>query len=302
MFARALSAFVSELALKRCLLVHLHISQYGSFFRKALLAWMAKAFCVPVVLHIHGSKFHNFFAESSKTSQFIIRSTLESADAVLALGDVWADRLRAIAPLAKITVLPNAVRPDIAVRQEGDKTVGFVFLGEVGERKGTFALLEAWARMLASTGRESSVHLTIAGDGDIGRAKRVVDELGLAATVDIRGWIAKSEARDLLSVAKVLVLPSRNEGQPMAILEAMAQGLCVIASDVGGIPEMLRGGAGILVKPDDVDELSKAISLVVADPAVRASCGRNAIERIHTDFNLDVLSSRLEQIYRDLTS
>lgn len=301
-FAKAFCGFVAQLALNRPGIVHLHVSHYGSFYRKSVLAWTAKAFRVPVVLHIHGSRFHLFVSNASRASQFFIRLTLHRADALVALGDVWADRLRTIAPRAKIVVVPNAVRPGIAVSQDDGRPVRFVFLGEIGDRKGTFILLDAWARMLVEAGEETPARLTIAGDGEVDRAKRMVKEFHLETTVDVHGWMPKSEVRQLLASAKVLVLPSRNEGQPMAILEAMAQGLCVIATNVGGIPEMLRDGCGILVDSDNVDQLASAMAFVIADSVARASYGGKAIQRIENEFNIEVLSQRLSELYRSIAT
>ena len=300
-FAKGLYQYLVQLAFDRPVLVHLHISHYGSFFRKAMLAWLAKAFRVPVILHIHGSQFHTFAAEAAKPARWLIQTTLEHADTVLALGDIWAGRLQVIAPKANIAVLPNAVKSMAVKRQASESPVRFAFLGEIGERKGAFVLLDAWARMYADAEEPLSAHLTIAGDGDIDRARRIVAAHKLEATVEILGWIPKHQARELLSASNVLVLPSRNEGQPMAILEAMAQGLCIIASDVGGIPEMLGGSSGILVAHDAVEELASAMAKVVSDPIARAVYGRKAFERFEREYNLDLLSQRLDRIYRDVT-
>ena len=127
--------------------------------------------------------------------------------------------------------------------------VRVVFLGRIGDHKGTFRLLDAWAELArdrdsVATGKAGI--LTIAGDGEVERARDRIRELGLEDTVEVHEWLSESEVGELLDHSQVLVLPSRNEGQPMAVLEAMARGLCVIATDVGGLPEMIGGGCGVL--------------------------------------------------------
>ena len=102
---------------------------------------------------------------------------------------------------------------------------------------------------------------------------------------------------ELLGSAHVLVLPSENEGQPMAILEAMATGMCVVASNVGGIPELLDDTCGVLVPPNRVSELADAISHVTTDHDARARLGANALTRVRNEFDVDVIARRFDELY-----
>ena len=299
-FVFGLVNFVAELALHRPDLVHIHMSSYGSFFRKCLLTWVSSVFRVPIVLHVHGSDFHQFFANAPGVVRLLIRATLERADTVIALGNTWADRLHDIAPRARIFVVPNAIRPDSPVEQQTPGPVHVVFLGEVGDRKGTFTLLNSWAKMLADSGGSVHARLTIAGDGEIDRARDRVAALGLGDSVDVRGWIATADVPELLASAQILVLPSQREGQPMAILEAMAMGVCVVASNVGGIPELLDENGGVLVNPDDVTELADAITYVATDHNARARFGAQALQRVQNEFDVDVIWRRFDELYRRL--
>ncbi|MEU5841261.1 glycosyltransferase family 4 protein [Rhodococcus sp. NPDC047139] len=299
-FIVGLSAFTCALLRRRPEIVHLHTASYGSFVRKAILARIARTARVPVILHVHGAEFHSFYAGCPAPVRALIRATLTGADAVVALGDRWALRLRQIAPDARITVIPNAVRPKEPVSQLPDgRGVNVLFLGEVGERKGTFVLLDAWAR-LAREGFVSDAHLTVAGDGAVATAARQVADLGIADTVTIAGWAAPEQVPELLRNSRVLVLPSRNEGQPMAVLEAMASGLCVVAGDVGGIPDLLDGDSGMLVPPDDPDALAAALRTVITDDAERTRLGTGAWRRVCTDFDVDVVSRRFDALYREV--
>lgn len=93
-FTSGFVGFVVELILRRPEVVHLHTSERGSFVRKGILTWVSAAFRVPVVLHMHGGEFHEYFENAAPSVQRVIRATLVRADVVIALGDVWAKRLR----------------------------------------------------------------------------------------------------------------------------------------------------------------------------------------------------------------
>jgi glycosyltransferase involved in cell wall biosynthesis len=292
--------FLAELVFRRPDVVHINTSSNGSFYRKSLLAWISWAWRVPVVMHVHGSEFQAFFAAAPGPVRLLIRTTLERADTVIALGDTWAQRLRDIAPRADVLVVPNAIRPQSQVEQQTAGPVHVLFLGAVGDRKGTFVLLDAWAKMMADGGGDLAARLTIAGDGEVERARRQVTDLGVDASVDVCGWIPNADVPALLSSAQVLVLPSQNEGQPMAILEAMARGICVVASNAGGIPELLDESCGVLVHPNDVTELAVAITAVVTDRDMRARVGANAFRRVQSEFDVDVIARRFDELYRQI--
>ncbi|WP_240963064.1 glycosyltransferase family 4 protein [Antrihabitans stalactiti] len=300
-FAVGLAKYVAILIGRRPDVVHIHMGSNGSFVRKAIVTWLAKAFRVPVVLHIHGSGFHTFFDESPPVLQRIIRKTLEAAFVVVALGDEWAARLAEIAPGARVVDIPNAIPPGDAVAQPASaEPVHVLFLGQIGERKGAFVLVDAWAKLVAEYGRAIPARLTIVGDGEVERATDQVSTLGLGDSVAVSGWIAPEDVPALIRTAQVLVLPSREEGQPMAILEAMANGLCVVAAPAGGIPEML-GDAGILVPADDVDALAAAIARVVLGDDERVRLGNAALARVCERFDVNVVSRRFDRLYREAT-
>ncbi|WP_407443776.1 glycosyltransferase family 4 protein [Rhodococcus sp. (in: high G+C Gram-positive bacteria)] len=297
------AAFAATLIRRRPEVVHLHTASYGSFVRKALLAGWARALGVPVVMHVHGAEFHRFHSRSPAPLRHLIRHTLSAAATVVALGDNWAQRLAEIAPEARIIVVPNAVRPRSPNSHDSHHgPVEVLFLGEIGERKGTFCLLDAWARLRGDGAVTGRAHLTIAGDGAVAAARRRVADLGLGDSVSVAGWVDPDEVPGLLRGSHVLVLPSRNEGQPMAVLEAMAHGVCIVAGAVGGIPDLVDETSGILVPPDDVAALADALRLVVCDHDLRARLGAGAWQRVATRFDVDVVSRRFDALYREVSS
>jgi glycosyltransferase involved in cell wall biosynthesis len=299
-FATGLVRFAGALV-HRPDLVHIHMSAHGSFVRKAVVLWLAAARRVPVVVHMHGSEFDTFTAALPAPLRAVVRATLTRAAVVLALGRDWGDRLLAIAPGARVEVVPNAVRVPAEPAHPADGPVQVVFLGEIGERKGAFVLLEAWAKLAAEPDVLGGARLVLAGDRGVERARGLIAAHGIAGSAEVRSWLGPEQVGDLLADSAVFVLPSRSEGQPMALLEAMAHGLCVVAGAVGGIPEMVDDGrSGLLVPPDDVEALVVALRRALTDPALRTRLGAAARERVLAEFDLDVVWRRIDELYREV--
>jgi len=295
-YARGALMYLVELARFRPTVVHVHSSADTSFIRKAALFWIASAVRIPVILHIHSSDVPGYYNNSPRLIQAVIRATLCRASVVVALAQAPADGLRMLAPTARITTIPNAVRPACRVTQTvGDEPVRVVFLGRIGDHKGTFRLIEAWAQL-----RGEAATLTIAGDGDVERARRLIRQLGLEDTVEVHQWLSESDVCKLLDQAQIMALPSRNEGQPMAVLEAMARGLCIVASDVGGLGEMIEGGCGVIVSPEDVDGIAAALRRVIQDDGLRARYGAAAYSRVKDRFDVRSVSRQIDALYRQV--
>ncbi|OZM79405.1 glycosyltransferase family 4 protein [Pseudonocardia sp. MH-G8] len=300
-FARAALLYLRALLVARPDLVHLHMSSHGSFVRKAVLFWIARAFHVPALVHVHGSRFDEFHDRLPAPLRLVVRGVLTHAAVVLTLGERWAERISRIAPGARVEVVPNAVVVPESVAPRAGDALQVVFLGAIGERKGAFCLLRAWAKLVAGWDGPVPVHLTLAGDGGVTEARRSVVALGIERSARVQDWLSPAEAAALLEAADVLVLPSRHEGQPMAVLEAMARGVCVVASGVGGIPELVEDTrSGLLVPPDDPDLLADALNRVLGDRELRERLGAEARRRVLAQFDVDVVWRRLDALYREV--
>jgi glycosyltransferase involved in cell wall biosynthesis len=305
-FAHGALLFVVELIRLRPNVVHLHTASGASFARKAILLWLSWPARVPVVLHMHGSRIQNYYDNAPRAIRALIRSTLCHASAVVALGEVRAARWRAIAPSARIAVIPNAVQPaHRAAPSTSGESVHVVFLGRIGDHKGVFRLLDAWAQFIGDADVTSippgAATLTLAGDGEVQRARDRVRELHLQDSVEVSDWLSEGEAGELLDRADVLVLPSISEGQPMAVLEAMARGLCVVASSVGGLPEMIGDGCGVIIPPLDTEAITAALRLVVTDDELRARCGAAAYARVAEQYDVRVVWRQLDELYSEVS-
>lgn len=298
-FAGGLVRYAWLLLARRPALVHLHSGKMGSFARKSVLLWLARAARVPVVLHIHAGMFRVFYDRMPGPGRWYIRRTLAAASAVVGLGGGWTERLREIEPAARLVPVPNGIRiVGVGARAAAGEPVHVVCLGRMHPDKGTYVLLDAWARVVADV---PQARLTLAGNDEVERTRETVARLGLRGSVTVREWLSPPAVRELLATAHVLTLPSRNEGQPMSVLEAMARGMCVVATSVGGIPDLVEDGtSALLVPPDDVDALTKALWTAITDAPTRHRLGDAALHRARAEFDVDVVARRFDDLYRDV--
>ena len=280
-------------------LVHIQTASRASFWRKSVVCLLARAARRPYLLHVHGGEFMKFYEEESpRLVQRFIRHTLARAALVIALSEQWRERLQAISPTARIEVVPNGVRlPDImARRQPPDRAPTLLFIGDLIPAKGVHDLTRAFALI---AGRFPRLKLTCAGGGEAAAIHRLAARLDVRQRIVCPGWLGPQRLRAELAGAAAFALPSYAEGMPMALLEAMSWGLPVIATPVGGVPQVIEHGVnGLLVEPGDIEGIAAAIARLMSDPALRERLGTAARQTIAARFSLDATLDRLGEMYR----
>lgn len=159
-------------------------------------------------------------------------------------------------------------------------------LAELHPIKGLDVLIRAWARFVSG----KNAQLVILGEGEARPAlEKLIREFGLENSVVLKGFVP--HARELLSAFDIFVLPSRSEALPYTVLEAGLAALPVIASRVGGIPEVIETGiSGVLVDPENPEALLSALLLLSDDPSLRSRLGYALKESILTSFSADKMS------------
>lgn len=279
-------------------LVHIHLSSRASFWRKAVVCVLARLAHRPYLLHVHGSEFADFYAECRPAAQRIVRAVLANAAVVLALSQTWRATLERICPRARIEVLTNAVPlpPADDLRRSANRQPTLLFFGEIARHKGVLELARAFAQVAETF---PGLQLVYAGTGRAAEeTRRLCATLRIAGRAEFTGWLEAERKRATLADAAIFVLPSYVEGMPMALLEAMSWELPVIATPVGGVPEIITHEVnGLLVPPGDVDALAAATARLMSEPRLRERLGRAARETIATRFSLDAAVERLLGIY-----
>ena len=157
-------------------------------------------------------------------------------------------------------------------------------------------LLEAVARL---RGNGENITLCVIGDGELAPVlKQRAHELGIAASVVLAG--ERLDARRFAKAFDVGVLCSDWEGLPVASLELMAAGTPLVATSVGALPEVLGGGAGVLVGPGDAASLAEAISALLADPSARFAVGERAQARVAKCYSFPGMVRAFERLYEEI--
>jgi glycosyltransferase involved in cell wall biosynthesis len=256
--------------------VHVNMAERASALRKGALVVLSRMIGARVLIHLHAAQMHHVFRAMPAPGKAALRLVFRCAHEVIVLGEVSRqfviDELGCDPP--KVHVVTNGV-PDARVPRRDDEVshcFQILFLGNLLERKGVTDLLQALARVVAP---RQSWHATFAGGGDVDGYRAKANALGLSANVTFFGWARQEEGAQLLANADLLALPSYDEGLPLVILEALANGVAVLCTPVGEIPSTLaRGVDAEFVEPGDVEGIARCIDALIADPLRRRALER----------------------------
>jgi glycosyltransferase involved in cell wall biosynthesis len=305
-----LSAFISLLKIirrARPRIVHTHTSKAGILGRWA--AWLCR---VPVIVHTpHGHVFWGYF-KPWQTRLFILleRWTARITTRIVALTpQERAEHLRfRIAPEEKFTVIHSGVDlvPFFTSHLDGavvrarlgispDTTV-IATAGRLTAVKGQATLIRAVAEILR---QREKVFLLILGEGELRSDLEALSaDLGVAEGVRFLGW--RPDVAAIMAACDIFCLSSLNEGMGKVLVEAMALGKPIIASTVGGIPDLVvPAETGILVPPADSDALAKAILTLCADPEMMRKMGSQG-KRKAPGYGADIMLNKIDNLYTEL--
>ena len=281
-------------------IVHIHTASGGSFRNHMYYARIAKWMGRKVVLHCHAAQFHIWYEKISPRMRRRVNQTLSEIDRLIVLSQSWKELFTSLGVAPDKIVVLNNITPDhggIVSNRADNEPVRLLFLGEIGPRKGVFDVLSAMKDLSAKF--PGKFHLDIGGNKMEQELKEKISQLGLFNSVCFHGFVSGEKKDQLLQSAHVFILPSWNEGLPIAILEAMSYGCAIISTPVGGIPEVVKGN-GILVEPGNVEEIASAISRM-ADDAERTRMGGRSLEIVRA-FYPEAVLSHLRAVYLELLS
>jgi glycosyltransferase involved in cell wall biosynthesis len=293
-------------------ILHTHTAKAGAIGRvAALLAWGARP---PIVVHtFHGHVLFGYFGRvRSWLFRWVERRLARITDALIAVSPEVRDDLVAlrVAPERKFVVIRLGIELDERVarshetRDETRRIMGIgdehFLVGWIGRMTGVKRaedVLRAF-KLLRDHGVEAT--LCMVGDGpDRERVEELAGSLGIMRDCLFPGY--QEEFGLFFGAFDVFVLPSANEGTPVTAIEALASGCPVVATRVGGVPDVVRDGEdGFLVEPGDVAALAERLVRLAADPALRARMGAAGRDRVVPRYGVGRLIGDVDGLYREL--
>jgi len=265
----------------------------------AVLASWGRA--IPVLACIQG---YDLWESTPLKRRTEVRWALRGADRVTAVSPVLARLGEAVADLPRIDVLPHGFRPESELPERAQlrdqwhvqpTAIVLLFAGRLLPIKGVDVLLHAFKEVAEGL-------LWIAGGGFEGeRLKELARTLGIAERVGFLGNLPHRSLAERMKAADLFVLPSRSEPFGIVLVEAMDAALPIVATEVGGIPSIVESENGLLVPPDDVAALAKAIRELMNDPARRAAMAcANAVKA--KAYRWETLGESYLDLYRELVA
>jgi len=273
----------------------------------------------PALIHAHGSRGALYAGLAARRSRIPLIWHARIADRdplldgillalssrVIAISRAVAARFGGSRHARKVRLVYNGVDPDFwkppveSALAPHSPTV--LLVGRLSRDKGQATLLRAAPAVLAQVPAARFVLLGADSEGEAGRLRRLADRLGVSHAVEIRPWMR--DPRPVFHEADVVALPSRSEGFGRVLVEAACLAKPVVASRVGGIPEVVVDGeTGLLVPPDNPPAVAEALIRLLADPSLCARLGKAARERALACFTARKHVEGVETVYQEVLS
>ena len=277
-------------------IVHVNVASDSSYYRKSLFIKAAKRAGRKIVIHQHGGDFETFYEkEQNDRGRARIRQALGMGDVFLVLSPKLKQFFKGILEPSKVILFPNAVPvPDSIEKEYGKQRI--LFLGRLCKEKG---LRELFSVLPQLHEQFPQMRLLLGGiweDEDLreeaAKMKEYVTDLG---------WLQGEAKKDYLRISDLFVFPTYFEGQPVSVLEAMAYQCGIVATNVGGIPQMVeQEQTGLLIEPKDPEGLKSALEKLLSDPEVCERLGKNARAKVQKEFSIEKSLQELIKIYQQL--
>jgi len=296
----AIARFVWNCISKRPNLVYVHLGSNASLYRESIFIFLAKLFGKKVITHFHAGDVDNYYPFQRKIGQKFIQTALRLSDSFIAVSQESAKQLRDITQSQNISVITNAIDTSVfngnkksLTDERSDDAVRLLFVGAVGKLKGEKDLIKALALL-----RDNKPNLKISFLGyGAENLKDYCERFEVGDLVEYLGAVPMNERIEFFRRSDIFVLPTYAEAMPMSVIEAMAAGLPVISTRVGGIPELIEDGVdGILFAPGDVGALAEKISFLLNNKDTRIKIGKKAKQKAREQMDFRVYVNKLRTL------
>ncbi len=283
-----------------CDIVHIHsaLAPTVTVLRAALLALAGRARGCAVVVHAHGGNIQ--FWLTTPLRRLLLRLAMVPAHRVVAVWTAGEQALRRVLPAGRVSLIDNGVPVEGRPERDGDhEPPRILYVGLLTPRKGVLDLAEA-SRLLRERGIDHETWL-LGGTPDEGPAAEAEVRAGLDGTARLLGTRAPEEMPAEFAAADVFCLPSWWEAMPLSVLEAMATGLPVVATDVGDVGRaVVDGVTGHVVPVRNPEKLAAALEPLLTDRALRRRMGEAGRSRVVEMFSSEVTAANVSALYDEL--
>tara|TARA_Y100000768_G_scaffold388196_1_gene382720 strand:+ start:1933 stop:2982 length:1050 start_codon:yes stop_codon:yes gene_type:complete len=281
--------------------VHICGASFFVFWESTYYIFVAKIFRMKTFLHFLGA-FDLFYNQSSTIGKFMIRYVLKKVDTIGVLSYKIKNIILELIVHNRVKYLPSTVQ--FSKHQSKDKfdwadddIFRILFVGGSDPvRKGLFDIVNSIPIVAEEC---KNINVILAGGDNINKVRSIVEEKHLSEYVNYWGWIEDKEKIKLYNSCDILLLPSYNEGLPYVIIESLASGLPIIASNVGGIPEAVENGKnGFIVNPGDINAIAHNIVLLCKSLKIRNKMSHFNIIKAKNEFSFESVSKKIFEIYK----
>ncbi len=252
----------------------------------------------PLIATLQGSDV--FQAARTRNGARFARFAIDGSAAITVLSRALARATIALGvPAERVVIVPNGVDTQRFVpRPQTERQKVILFVGSFIERKGVRHLLAAAPQILR---RLPGYRIDLIGEGpQEAELRALADRLGVTDRVAFRGFLPQTDVADAMQRSRLFVLPSLEEGLGVVLLEALACGTPIVASNVDGIPDVVAPEVGALVPPAQPDELADAVVAMLAEPVRWAERSTNARARAVEQFDWQVVAARYVRLYQSI--
>lgn len=293
---KAVFLFVVKILTKNPSLVYVHIGSNASLYRESFFVVLAKIFGKKTVAHFHAGDVDEYLEKQSNLGRKFISWAISQSDKLIAVSKDSAEKLQKLAPKNEIEIIVNAIdtKPFAFSPnrfENRSKIVRLLFVGAMGKLKGETDLADA-IKIISTKNTDFRVSFLGFGGENL---QKYCAEIGIENFIEFVGAVSLEERLSFFEKADIFVLPTLAEAMPMSVIEAMAAGLPIVSTTVGGIPELIEESEeGFLIEPSNARKLAEKLSILISDKDLRVEMGKKAQEKVGKELDFRVYTEKLK--------
>ncbi len=292
---KAVFIFFGKVLTKRPKLVYVHLGSNASLYRESFFIVLAKICRKKTIAHFHAGDVEEYFEKQSGTGKKFISWAIGLSNGLIAVSKDSGQKLQTLAPKSEIKVIANAIETTpfafpVSRFDERNKNVRVLFVGAMGKLKGETDLADA-VKLIAE--KHPNLRVSFLGFGGE-NLKGYCEKIGIEDLIEFVGAVSLEERLGFFEKADIFALPTYAEAMPISVIEAMAAGLPVVSTTVGGIPELIEDdGDGFLFAPGDSAALAEKISVLASSKDLRIRIGNKARQKVSEQMDFSQYTNKL---------